>query len=341
MDVVTHALLGAVTAQSGSKRTETRVAALGGGAAAMLADADVLIRSDTDPLLVLEYHRHFTHALAFIPVGALIASILLWPLLRGRLAWRRIYWFSLLGYATAGILDACTSYGTRLLWPFSDASISWSIIAVVDPVFSALLIISLVLAWRTRNRRWAWLGVIMAVAYLGLGAIQHQRALTAAQELAAERGQTADRVLVKPTMANILLWRSLAINGTSVSIDAIRVAPLGNTRVYAGTTAQLIVPETWSDLPQGSRAFSELQRFHGYSDQLLTAHPRDPNYIGDLRYAMLPTGAAPLWGIEIDPLHPDEPIKFTTRRELTPAMRSHFVDMLLGRDLQDIAHTTP
>jgi inner membrane protein len=332
VDIVTQGLLGAVAAQSGGKTRDIRLAAFGGAAAAMLADADVLIRSDTDPLLVLEYHRHFSHALAFIPIGAFIASLLLWPLLRGRLTWRRTYWFALLGYATAGVLDACTSYGTRLLWPFSDASISWSIIAVVDPLFSAILISSLAIAWRTRNRRWAWLGVCMAVFYLGLGAIQHQRALAVAETLALQRGQSPERVLVKPTMGNVLLWRSLAINGASVNIDAVRVGLLGDTRVYAGTTAQLVSPATWADLPHDSHAYRELQRFHGYSDQLLVAHPGDPNYIGDLRYAMLPTGIAPLWGIELDPSRPNEPIRFTTRRELTPVMRNRFVDMLLGRD---------
>lgn len=332
MDIVTQGLLGAVAAQGGSDKRDARIAALGGAAAAMLADADVLIRSDADPLLVLEYHRHFSHALAFIPVGALIASMLLWPLLRGRLAWRRIYWFALLGYATAGLLDACTSYGTRLLWPFSDASIAWSIVAVVDPVFSAILVTSLTLAWRTRNRRWAWLGMLMAIGYLGFGAIQHQRALVAAQALAATRGQAPERVLVKPTMGNVLLWRSLAINDTTVNIDAVRVGLLSPTRIYPGTTAALVVPETWGGLPHESNAYRELQRFHSYSDRLLAAHPRDPNYIGDLRYAMLPTGIEPLWGIELDPTQPDHPIRFTTRRELTPAMRNRFVDMMLGQD---------
>lgn len=332
MDIVTQGLLGAVAAQSGGARRDLRSAAFGGAVAAMLADADVLIRSDTDPLLVLEYHRHFTHALAFIPIGALLASLVLWPLLRGRLSWRRTYWFALLGYATAGLLDACTSYGTRLLWPFSDASIAWSIVAVVDPLFSAILIVALTLAWRTRNRNWARLGVVLAIAYLGFGALQHQRALGAAEMLASQRGQAPERVLVKPTMGNILLWRALAIDGATAHVDAVRVGVAGDTRVYAGTTTQLVDPETWADLPRDSHAYSELQRFHGYSDHLLVVHPQDPNYLGDLRYAMLPTGIAPLWGIEIDPSRPDGPIRFSTRRELTPAMRGRFVDMLLGRD---------
>ncbi len=40
---------------------------------------------------------------------------ILWPLLRKRLVFKKIYGFALLGYATSGLLDACTSYGTQLL----------------------------------------------------------------------------------------------------------------------------------------------------------------------------------------------------------------------------------
>src|SRR5690606_29471703 len=49
--------------------------ALGG----MAPDLDVIIRSASDPLLALEYHRHFTHSLAFIPIGGLlVAAPFLW-----------------------------------------------------------------------------------------------------------------------------------------------------------------------------------------------------------------------------------------------------------------------
>jgi len=122
MDILTHGLLGGTLAQSCSQKGEMRAAATVGFLAALLADADALIRSDTDPLLTLEYHRQFTHALIFIPVGALLVALILWPAFRvfGRpLGFRRIYLYALLGCATSGFLDACTSYGTHLLWPFT------------------------------------------------------------------------------------------------------------------------------------------------------------------------------------------------------------------------------
>jgi len=109
MDIITQGLMGATVAQAGAKPKEVRLATLVGFGAPLLADADVLIRSTEDPLLFLENHRHFTHALFFIPAGALLASLLLWPFLRKQLGFKRIYFYALLAYATAGFLDACTS----------------------------------------------------------------------------------------------------------------------------------------------------------------------------------------------------------------------------------------
>ena len=77
MDILTHGLLGGTLAQSCSKKGETRAATTVGFLAALLADTDALIRSSTDPLLTLEYHRQFTHSLIFIPAGALLVALIL------------------------------------------------------------------------------------------------------------------------------------------------------------------------------------------------------------------------------------------------------------------------
>ena len=91
----------------------------------MAPDLDVLIRSSHDPLLFLEYHRQFTHSLFFIPVGALICALAFYPVTRRALSFRETWILSALGYATHGLLDACTTYGTLLLWPFSQERFAW------------------------------------------------------------------------------------------------------------------------------------------------------------------------------------------------------------------------
>ena len=100
MDPLSQAAIGAAAAQSGSKTSTLRHALWIGALAGMAPDLDVLIQSDTDPLLALEYHRQFTHSLFFVPVGALICACVFYPLVRQRLTFKNVWFFAALGYGT-------------------------------------------------------------------------------------------------------------------------------------------------------------------------------------------------------------------------------------------------
>ena len=172
MDILTQGLLGGVLAQSVSKKEEIKLATLIGVIAGLLADVDIFIYSSNDPLLNIEFHRHFTHSLFFIPFGAAIAAALLWPFLKNRLHVHRLYLYSLLGYCMSGLIDACTSYGTHLLWPFSDDRIAFNIISIIDPVFTLILLISLLYSLRVKRQRIAHIGLVVAAIYMLLGFFQ-------------------------------------------------------------------------------------------------------------------------------------------------------------------------
>lgn len=315
MDIVTQGFLGAALASSAAPPRELRTAAVVGLAAGMLADVDAFIRSASDPLLTLEYHRHFTHALAFVPLGALIAALLLWPLLRTRLVFARLYLYALLGYCLSGFLDACTSYGTHVLWPFSDARTAFNIIAIVDPLFTLALLVPLVLALRRRQRKLAVVGLGLAALYLGVGVLQHHRALHALEQLAEKRGHSPQRMLVKPTFANLLLWRGLYIADGEVHADAIRAGL--DVRSYPGESAALAEPSE-----QGAES-----RFATFTDGWLIRHPDQPARLGDARYAMLPTGLRPMWSLDQSSTTP----RLVTDRSMSQLERRRFIDMLLGR----------
>ncbi len=331
VDLLTHGIVGAALAQSVAPRGEARAAAGIGFLAGTLADADALIGGASDPLLVLEFHRHFTHALAFVPVGALIAAAMLWPLARRHLAFPRIYLYALLGYALAGLLDACTSYGTHLLWPFSDARTAWSIVAVVDPALTLAVAGPLAIGFFRRRPAAARLGIVLAVCYLAIGVVQRERAEFTAGALALERGHEPRQLLVKPTLANLLLWRSTYIADGRIYADGIRVGPFSGVRVYRGDSAALVVPErdlSWA--PPGSPAGAQAERFARLSDGYLAWHPQRPRMLGDARYAMLPTSVAPLWGVEFEAERASARVDLVTDRTLTPEARHRFIEMLFG-----------
>src|SRR5690606_5994513 len=143
MDPLTHSALGATIAMAVAPANHRRAAALVGAIAGLLPDADVLIGSESDPLLAIEYHRHFTHAWIFQPVVALIAVGIALALLRigsRKQSFGRLYVSALAAAFSHPFCDGWTSYGTRLLWPFSDRRISWDWVSVIDPLITLPLV---------------------------------------------------------------------------------------------------------------------------------------------------------------------------------------------------------
>lgn len=332
MDILTQGLLGGVLAQSVAQKREAKHALLSGIFAGLLADADVLIRSASDPLLNIEYHRHFTHSLIFIPAGAAIACILLWPFLRKRLAVSRLYLYCLAGYSLSGLLDACTSYGTHLFWPFSHERVALNIISIVDPVFTITLLTFLVLAYRFARRQLAITGLCLCLAYLLSGKIQLERATSVSEGLIAARGHHEVEHIVKPTLGNLLLWRSVYMTDEDIYVDAIRVGLFSEARIYEGeSVARFRFTDLNRDVAPSSVLSGDIERFRRFSEGMIALAPAQDNVIGDVRYSMSPVSVAPLWGIRIDPTQPETHADYEFFRQSDKASRKLFINMLLGR----------
>ncbi|MBW2713731.1 MAG: metal-dependent hydrolase, partial [Deltaproteobacteria bacterium] len=287
---------------------------------------DIFIRSATDPILFLEFHRQFTHALAFIPLGALICAGVLHPFARKRLSFRESYLFCFLGYATHGLLDACTTYGTQLLWPFSDMRVAWNNVSVVDPLFTLPALVLIILASRWKQPRLARYAMAWAVAYLCLGVVQHERAEAVGRAVAHDRGHDPVRLDAKPGFANLLLWKVVYEVDDHYYVDAVRVG--WDAKVYPGEHIQkfdLAVHVPWLD--HQSQQARDVERFRWFSNDYLAMD--EHNQIGDVRYSVLPNQIKPMWGILLDPnANSDQHVKyFTGRREPST---DKLLDMLLG-----------
>jgi len=314
MDPISQGVLGAVVAQSFSKAgRKVKVQApmaesLGkvgiiGALAAMAPDLDVLISSTTDPLLALEFHRHFTHSLFFIPIGALICSLVLHPLLgrRWRLPFKQTFIWCLLGYATHALLDGCTSYGTQLLWPLSDQRFAWDTVSVIDPLFTVPLLVLTALAIVQQRRRWSRLAFAWVFVYLGLGFVQNERALDMGRALAESRGHNPVRLEVKPSFGNLLVWKLVYETDDYFYVDALKPALRKNeNKQWPGErVAKLDVARDLPWLVVGSQQATDIERFRWFSDDYLALDPHNPMRVIDIRYSMLPHQIAPLWGIEL------------------------------------------
>ena len=334
MDLLTQGLLGAAMAQTVARRDETGRASFIGFLSGLVADADVLIQSSSDPLFMLEYHRHFTHSIFFIPLGALLVALILWPIFRTGLSFSRLYIFAILGFSLSGFIDTCTSYGTYLLWPLINERISFHIISIVDPVFTFVLLVAVLLSYAKKRNKVAVTGLLFCGSWLLLGWWQHERAESFANELAVTRGHIVEKLLVKPTLGNLLLWRSTYISGQHVYVDAIRLGLTDKNRVYQGSSIALFLPERHlEENLKDSVLYQDVVRFNTLIDGYLALHPSNNNLLGDLRYSLLPNSLEPLWAIRLNRSIPDKHVKYEFFRNTDKQTRQKFLDMLLGKDM--------
>ena len=177
MDPLSQGTVGTAFAQSTANKNNIFKISAVGFIAGLAPDLDILIQSSTDPILFLEYHRQFTHSLFFIPFGSLIVALLIFQLVKNSMRFRTVYFASLLGYATHGLLDACTSYGTQLFWPFSNERVTWNNISIVDPLFTIPVLILTGFAIKTKRKVFSFFSIAWIVFYLFLGFVQYDRTL--------------------------------------------------------------------------------------------------------------------------------------------------------------------
>lgn len=309
MDPLTQGLLGGVVARSFMPHKERRVALVAGMLGGMAADLDIVIRSASDPLMGVLHHRGFTHSLAFVPVGGLLVGTFVWLVMRRRLGWRSVTLAATLGYVTHGLLDATTSYGTQLLWPFSNFRAAWDIAPIIEPVFTLILLTGFVAGFFQSVPRASRIAAILAAAWMGVMVLQHQRAIDLQHQLAAERGHQIERGRVFPTLANLVLWRGVYEHQGQLYSDTIRIGFLGDARSWhRGALAHVPVEQILPPDSTGSVLARDLDIFYWFADGYLARHREKPNVLIDHRYSLMPHGDIPMWGVQL-PGNPSQHIR--------------------------------
>jgi len=333
MDPISHGLLGSSLGYLAFGHRLGRAAALAGGLAALAPDADVFIRSATDPLLAIEHHRGFSHSLFFAPVGAAIASGLWMFWARWRPQAFVLWQCSLVAYVSHCLLDAATSYGTQLFWPLSRQRVGWDLISIIDPLFTLTLAFGLAWSLRRRGRRPVLIALSLGAAYLGLGGLQHARATAAQEELAAARGHRIERRETMPTLANNLVWRALYVADGQIHSDRIRTGWFSRPTVRAGWSLPLITEGTLTPAERERNGdLRSFQRFAWFSDHWVARSPADPTLLGDMRYTLSTEAFDPIWGIRFTPPGAPAEVAWVNRSRERKIDGTELWDEILGRD---------
>ena len=184
-------------------------------------------------------------------------------------------------------------------------------------------------AIKTKKKLFNYLAISWAIFYLSLGLIQYERALSSAKQLAYSRGHNVERLTLKPSFGNLILWKSIYQHEEYFYVDAIRTAQsstwcLGESiRVF---DYQYHLP----NLEEESQQKKDIERFRWFSQDYL-GYDKERNIVTDVRYSMIPNQIAPMWGLVIDDQRGiNEHAIWWTSRSLNQGQIDLFKNMLKG-----------
>lgn len=342
MEPITQALLGATTAELAAG-PRLRGRALGWGAViGMSPDLDVVLGPMRDGYGEWLFHRGTTHSLWF---GLVVGPLLGWLLWRwrdnGRPAllgpWIRL---AVVALVTHPLLDAFTPYGTQLFAPFWRERFAWNGVAIVDPLYSAILLAGvLCVASRRTPERAKRRGLVVCLAlstsYLLAGLGVNQWVKHDVRSALAEVAPRIDRVRAYPTIFQPWLRSFVVQTPDAVYVGLHSWWSPGCPSWQAHPRPQ---PDPGLEAVRASWQ-GELLEWFADGDVGVFQTPRPGGSgrrirIEDLRYSWWSPDARGMWGIQADLDDQDRlmaPIERLDRISVDERDLDRFLGLLAGR----------
>jgi len=223
MDSLTQLVVGAAIGESALGKKLGNKAVLWGAAAGSLSDLDVIPGMFLDTPDRLLFHRGFSHSLVFVIVATLFFAWLFSKIYKRKQISRRewLFYFGLI-FSGSILIDALTTYGTQLLWPYK-YRFEFNTLFVVDPLFTLPLLVTLIMLMFKRKdssirKRLSNIGLIIAGGYMLLTIVNKQVINTVFRESLDKQGITYIRMLSNPTPLNQVLWTAVVETDTAYLI---------------------------------------------------------------------------------------------------------------------------
>jgi inner membrane protein len=211
MDSLTQIVLGAAVGEAVLGKKVGNKAMLYGAIAGTIPDLDVIARYFVDTVTATEWHRGFSHSILFSVLFAPFFGYLVWKLHRkAEATWRDWSLLFFLGLFTHPILDAFTTWGTQLFWPFT-TRLAFQSIFVIDPLYTFPFLFLLILAafqkrTSAKRRQYNRLGLVVSSSYLVLTLILKGVAYQSfTTSLDAQKIVYTD-IDIRPSPLNTILW---------------------------------------------------------------------------------------------------------------------------------------
>ncbi len=242
MDPLTHLATGVICSQLVPAPSRWWAAAAG-AIFALLPDVDYFCIF-WDRLAFIRYHRGFTHSLVALPLFAL-AGALLGRVLGGDRWFKPLFILGLAVLASHLLLDLATSYGTQVFSPFSRRRFSLDWIFIIDPYFTALLMMGAIAALglpRWRPRAGAWF-LATAAVYLLVCASYHHQALDLARRVFQDVNPGTQTVAALPQPFSCRRWQLIAAGPGGIQQGFVQLpfeAALGLGSIEGQATVSVI-----------------------------------------------------------------------------------------------------
>ncbi|MVO10460.1 hypothetical protein GOQ30_14895 [Flavobacterium sp. TP390] len=212
MDSLSQIVLGAATFALVKDKEIGKKALLYGAILGTIPDLDVLLNSFFDPIQQLAIHRAFSHSIFF----SLVLSLLFakWFSYKYKTSYLSWFWASFLALFTHPLLDICTTYGTRILYPLSKSFYSLDNVFVIDPLYTIWLLIGCMVLLFMKNSnpkrtlviQWS---LLLSTAYLVFGLCTNLYVRHHFKKELERQNIDYTQLKIVPTPFNTILWQGI------------------------------------------------------------------------------------------------------------------------------------
>lgn len=216
MDSITQIVLGAAVAEASIGKKVGNKAPMWGAIAGTIPDLDVLGQFFLGTIDNLAFHRSISHSITFCLFAAPILGWLIAKIYKKKeatfLDWT---WAMFLSFFTHPLLDAFTTWGTMLFWPFTEYRVAIKSIFVVDPLYTLPFMFFLIWAMalkrdNPRRKRLNDIGIIISTTYLFLTVVNKTYVDSQFEKSFETLPEKIVRFDSRPTPMNNILWTANA-----------------------------------------------------------------------------------------------------------------------------------
>ena len=285
MDSLTQIVLGAAVGEAVLGRKVGNKAMLYGAIAGTIPDLDVLARFFVDTVTATEWHRGFSHSIFFSVLFAPVFGWLIWKINpKSTATFKDWSWLMFWGLFTHPVLDAFTTWGTQLFWPFK-TRLAFQNIFVIDPLYTLPFLAFLILTMfqkqtSPKRRKYNNWGLIISSTYLLMTLVLKGFAYKKFEDNLEKQGVSYQEMDIRPAPFSTILW--------TANIDTKNAYLIGN---YSFFDSQAI---TFESYPKNRELLGDLvtndkvQRLIDIAEGWYTiSKDKDQLLFNDLRFGLL------------------------------------------------------